>query len=67
MSQSPFLDKAERRVLVPVSDSTADRMEQRGEFPRRLVIGKRRVVWRRSEIEDWARQHGVSLADHKAG
>jgi prophage regulatory protein len=54
----------ERKRLVPLSDPTIWRMERRGEFPRRILIGQRRVAWRRSEIESWlerrASARGVS-------
>ena len=29
------------------------RLEQAGEFPRRVHLGKHRVVWLESEIDDW--------------
>ncbi|WP_456236367.1 helix-turn-helix transcriptional regulator [Acidiphilium multivorum] len=28
-------------------------MEQRGEFPRRIVLTSRNVAWDLAEIEDW--------------
>jgi predicted DNA-binding transcriptional regulator AlpA len=61
---SPFVEKPERRALIPLSDSTVDRLEARGLFPRRrtLAPGTRRIVWVRSEIQAWIQDHGVSLA-----
>jgi prophage regulatory protein len=45
--------RAERKRLVPLSDTTIWRMERRGEFPSRIAISDKRVTWRRSEIEAW--------------
>ena len=44
-----------REVLdrVPYSANHLRRLEARGEFPKRIHIGKRRVAWLRSEIEQW--------------
>jgi prophage regulatory protein len=29
------------------------RLEENGEFPRRVRIGKNRIAWLRSEVEQW--------------
>ena len=39
--------------LVPVHPSTRYRWEQRGLFPRRIVLGPNSVGWRADEVEAW--------------
>ena len=48
-----FLSKASVIEQVGLSGSTIDRMEARGEFPRRIHISPRRVVWRQSDLQRW--------------
>jgi len=48
-----FLSKAAVIQTVGLSGSTIDRMEVRGEFPPRIHISSRRVVWRESEVQAW--------------
>ncbi len=38
---------------VPFTRVHVYRLMKRGEFPRSIKIGKRRVCWRESEIEAW--------------
>ena len=51
LPQGDLILRPERQRLVPISDTTIWRMEQRGEFPRRIPISPGRVAWLRSEIE----------------
>ena len=53
LAPNDLILRAERKRLVPLSDTTVWRMERRGEFPRRISISDKRVAWRRSEIEAW--------------
>ncbi|MBE3953468.1 AlpA family phage regulatory protein [Vibrio parahaemolyticus] len=39
--------------MIPLSDRTIYNMEQRGEFPRRIVLTSRSVAWDLSEVENW--------------
>ena len=48
-----FIDLKELQSLVPLSRTTIWRMEQAGQFPARIRIGKRRVGWRLLEVEEW--------------
>lgn len=48
-----IVTKRELRQIVPYSPQHILRLEKRGEFPKRIVIGARRVGWRLAEIEDW--------------
>ena len=38
------------------SASTIDRMERRGEFPRRIPVTENRVGWSLKEVADWIEQ-----------
>lgn len=41
------------REMIPLADSTIYEMEQRGEFPRRLALSARCIVWDLAEVEAW--------------
>jgi prophage regulatory protein len=40
-------------AMIPLSERTIFNMEQRGEFPRRIVLTSRNVAWDLEEIEEW--------------
>jgi prophage regulatory protein len=44
-------DELKRRV--PYSLTHVWRLEQRGEFPKRIVIGENRVAWDEAEVDAW--------------
>ena len=39
--------------MIPLSDRTIYNLEQRGEFPRRIVLTSRSVAWDLAEVENW--------------
>lgn len=39
--------------MIPLSVRTVYDLEQRGEFPRRIALTSRCVVWKLQEVEDW--------------
>ena len=45
--------KKELLAVVPVSMSTIDTLEKKGEFPKRWYITDKRVAWDREEVERW--------------
>lgn len=49
------IDRKERRAIIPYSDSHWDRLEARGEVPRRVQLGASRVGWWLSEVMAWAK------------
>lgn len=55
-----YIDKKQRRQLVPLSDSTVDRMERKGEFPRRHQISPGRVAWLESDLQAWLESRGAA-------
>ncbi len=49
-----YLDRRELLELVPLSMSTIDTLEKKGEFPSRFVLSPTvKVCWRRHEAEKW--------------
>lgn len=54
---TPLPDRSLRlpevQQLVPYSKMHIDRLEKRGEFPKRIHLGSGRVVWLMSEITAW--------------
>jgi len=42
------------RQMTGLSRSTIDRLEHRGEFPRRLLISSHAVAWRHGDVLAWA-------------
>ena len=49
-------------AMIPLSDRTIFNMEQRGDFPRRIVLSARNVAWRLDEIENWIQERKDSGA-----
>ncbi|WMU41592.1 AlpA family phage regulatory protein [Enterobacter bugandensis] len=39
--------------MIPLSDRTIYNLEQRGEFPQRIVLTSRSVAWDLAEVENW--------------
>ncbi|MDR3088114.1 MAG: AlpA family transcriptional regulator [Azoarcus sp.] len=39
--------------MIPLSERTIFNMEQRGEFPHRVVLTSRNVAWDLEEVEAW--------------
>ena len=48
-----MLKEAEVRAMTGLSRVTRWRMEDRGEFPQRVLLGARRVSWVESEVVAW--------------
>ena len=51
----PFrvMSSSETADLIGLSSRTVGRMSERGDFPRPLQLGGRRVGWRRGAVEHW--------------
>ena len=45
--------KKELLLVVPLSMSTIDRLEHKGQFPKRFYITDGRCAWDGDEIEQW--------------
>jgi len=48
-----MLDKRQLKELVLYSPQHIQRLENAGEFPKRVQIGNSRVGWIESEVLDW--------------
>lgn len=48
-----FLRAHEVAATTGLSLATLDRLERRGQFPRRIALSSRAVGWREAEIRDW--------------
>lgn len=55
MSQTRFLRKPDVRAMVAVSLSTIRRMEQAGQFPKRVKLSKAAVGWLEADVLEWMR------------
>lgn len=49
----PILRKHELRKATGLSDSTVWRLEQAGQFPRRIKLSKSAVGWLQSQVDLW--------------
>lgn len=61
-----YIRRTELRQIVPLGDTTIYQMERRKEFPRRIVLIPRVVVWDLSEVEAWIDQRRQDTLSGKA-
>ena len=54
--QQEFIRLNVVQEITSLSKSTIYRLISEGEFPKQIQIGKRAVVWVRSDINDWIDQ-----------
>jgi prophage regulatory protein len=55
-----IITKKELRLMVPYTVQHIARLEKAGRFPKRIIIGPRRVAWRLSDIEAWLNERAAS-------
>lgn len=48
-----LINRKKLRAMIPLAERTIYNMEQRGEFPRRIVLTSRNVAWDLAEVEAW--------------
>lgn len=48
-----LINHAEVQTMTGLSRFTLLRLEKKGKFPGRKMLGERRVMWDRSEVEKW--------------
>lgn len=48
-----LINRKKLQAMIPLAERTIYNMEQRGEFPRRIVLTSRNVAWDLAEIEEW--------------
>ena len=51
-------------AMIPYTRQHILRLEKEGKFPRRVTVGRRRVGWVASEVEDWINTRVSSRASH---
>ena len=51
MERKILINRKKLHSIIPLSERTIYNMEQRGEFPRRIVLTSRSVAWDLAEIE----------------
>jgi predicted DNA-binding transcriptional regulator AlpA len=65
MSTSPFLLPDEVEQISRLCDLTRMRQEKRGRFPKRVKLAKRKIGYRRTDIEDWSRDPETWVQRHQ--
>lgn len=53
MDRKILINRKKLHSIISLSERTIYNMEQRGEFPRRIVLTSRSVAWDLAEIEAW--------------
>lgn len=56
LSNLRTITKKELRQLVGYTPQHILRLENKGEFPRRIRLGENRVAWLLIEVEEWLRR-----------
>jgi len=49
----PFLTIKEVSKLIGISVSTINRLVKKGEFPSKIKLSPRRIVFMKNQIEEW--------------
>ncbi|WP_334611123.1 helix-turn-helix transcriptional regulator [Escherichia coli] len=53
MTNKMLINRRTLLKMTPLSDRTIYNLEQRGEFPKRIVLTSRSVAWDLAEVENW--------------
>ena len=53
MTNKMLINRRTLLKMIPLSDRTLYNLEQRGEFPKRIVLTSRSVAWDLAEVENW--------------
>ncbi|MBY7828028.1 AlpA family phage regulatory protein [Vibrio fluvialis] len=62
MTNKTLINRKTLLSMIPLSDRTIYNLEQRGEFPRRIVLTSRSVAWDLAEVENWIEEKRRSAA-----
>ncbi|MDN0096262.1 AlpA family phage regulatory protein [Yersinia rohdei] len=55
-----LINKKTLLAMIPLCERTIYNLEQRGEFPRRMALTSRNVVWDLSDVENWIESRRLS-------
>ena len=59
--ERPFLTIKEVSKLLGISVSTINRLIKRGEFPRKIKVSPRKMVFMKCEINQWVKSKQVRI------
>ena len=48
-----LINRKKLLAMIPLSERTIFNLERRGEFPHRIALTSRNVVWDLNEVESW--------------
>jgi len=63
MVTSQILRKPDLARLTGLSPRTIDRMEKRGEFPRRFRVSVGTVGWRSEDVQRWIEDRAATVSN----
>ncbi|HBO1237249.1 TPA: helix-turn-helix transcriptional regulator [Pseudomonas aeruginosa] len=55
-----LINKKKLLSMIPLCERTIYNLEQRGEFPRRIALTSRNVVWDLADVEEWIEARKLS-------
>ena len=61
----PFLTIKEASNLIGISVSTINRLIKKGDFPLKIKISPRRIVFMKHQIEEWINQKSIASFDYE--
>ena len=61
----PFLTIKEVSKLIGISVSTINRLIKKGDFPPKIKISPRRIVFMKHQIEEWINQKSITSFDYE--
>lgn len=61
-----IVTRKELRQIVPYTPQHILRLEKKNQFPKRIVMGPRRVGWRLSDIEAWLNERAAASGSQRS-
>ena len=61
----PFLTIKEVSKLIGISVSTINRLIKKGDFPPKIKISPRRIVFMKHQIEEWISRKSIASLDYE--
>ncbi|GHA19634.1 helix-turn-helix transcriptional regulator [Oceanisphaera arctica] len=60
ITNKTLINKRTLLAIIPLCERTIYNLEQRGEFPKRIALTSRNVVWYLTEVEEWIESRKLS-------